>query len=466
MQNLPIESKSFSEDTTLSRQLGLPSAIAIVISRIIGSGIFRTPGPIMALVGSTLLFGSVWIIGAVITIFAAICYAELVAMMPRSGGPYVYLKEAYGPLIAFLRGWAMFFVSETGAIAAVALVFAEYTVASITLVSGVVLSHAVVVMLALLVIVFHTFINCFGVKLSGVVQIIISSSKIVALGYIVVACFTNNGNIQNFYHPLVPESFTLAHILGIGAALRYAFFAFSGWEGATYVAEEVKNPRKNLPLSLLVGIACVLILYASTNAAYLFQVPVQYFSQSKWIAVDALQNALGAIGALIVAYAVIINTFGNVGTQIMVKARTWHAMASDNLFFKVCSTVHPKYKTPNNAIIVQGIWACILVIFASMYKDSYKAVIDYFSATGTIFNILTLGSVIVLRKKYPGIVRPFKAWGYPVTVILVISFYVVYLVITLITAFAPSLLGIIFTLSGLLYYWYKSAGKSKNEAPY
>ena len=187
MQNLPIESKSFSEDTTLSRQLGLPSAIAIVISRIIGSGIFRTPGPIMALVGSTLLFGSVWIIGAVITIFAAICYAELVAMMPRSGGPYVYLKEAYGPLIAFLRGWAMFFVSETGAITAVALVFAEYTVASITLVSGVVLSHAVVVMLALLVIVFHTFINCFGVKLSGVVQIIISSSKIVALGYIVVA---------------------------------------------------------------------------------------------------------------------------------------------------------------------------------------------------------------------------------------------------------------------------------------
>lgn len=448
-------SKIFSEDTNLTRGLGLSSAVAIVISRIIGSGIFRTPGPIMALVGSTLLFGSVWIIGAVITIFAAVCYAELVAMMPRSGGPYVYLKEAYGPLIAFLRGWAMFFVSETGAIAAVALVFAEYTQASLAILSGIYLSHTVIVIIALLVIVFHTFINCFGVKLSGIVQIIISSSKIIALGYIIIACFAKNGTISNFYNPLLPEHVTFTHILGIGAALRYAFFAFSGWEGATYVAEEVKNPRRNLPLSLLIGIVCVLVLYMGANAAYLYQVPVHQFALSKWIAVDALQRALGAAGALLVAYAVMINTFGNVGTQVMVKARTWHAMAQDNLFFSWCADVHKKYKTPNNAMIMQGVWACVLVLFASWYKNSYEAVIDYFSATGTIFNILTLASVIVLRKKYPDVVRPFKTWGYPVTVILVVLFYVIYLIVTLITAFIPSLLGIVLTSTGLVYYWIK-----------
>ncbi len=191
--------------------------------------------------------------------------------MPRSGGPYVYLKEAYGPLVAFLRGWAMFFVSETGAIAAVALVFAEYTQVSLSLSSGINLPHSAVVGIALSVIIFHTVINCFGVTFSGVVQIIISSSKILALGYIVVASFANNGAISNFYTPLLPQEFTFAHLLGIGAALRYAFFAFSGWEGATYVAEEVKNPRKNLPLSLLIGIVAVLVLYMSANAAYLYQ---------------------------------------------------------------------------------------------------------------------------------------------------------------------------------------------------
>ena len=409
----------------------------------------------MALVGSTLLFGSVWIIGAVITIFAAVCYAELVAMMPRSGGPYISLKEAYGPLIAFLRGWAMFFVSETGAIAAVALVFAEYTRASLAISSGMYLSHAVVVIIALFVIIFHTFINCFGVKLSGIVQIIISSSKVIALGYIIIACFAKNGNVSNFYTPLLPEHFAFTHILGIGAALRYAFFAFSGWEGATYVAEEVKNPRKNLPLSLLIGIVCVLILYMGANAAYLFQIPVEEFSLSKWIAVDALQRALGAAGALLVAYAVMINTFGNVGTQVMVKARTWHAMAQDNLFFSWCKEISAKYKTPNNAMILQCLWACVLVLFASMYKNSYEAVIDYFSATGIIFNILTLMSVIILRKKYPDIVRPFKAWGYPTTVILVVLFYIIYLALTLITALIPSILGMVLTSSGLLYYWIK-----------
>ncbi|MCX8123549.1 MAG: amino acid permease [Spirochaetes bacterium] len=450
-----IQNKNFTEDTYLERGLGLPAAISIVISRIIGSGIFRTPGPIMALVGSTFLFGSVWIIGAVITIFAAVCYAELVAMMPRSGGPYIYLKEAYGPLIAFLRGWAMFFVSETGAIAAVALVFAEYSQASISIALGINLTHTVVVIIALLVIAFHTFINCFGVKLSGVVQIILTSTKIIALGFIIIASFTKNGNFSNFYTPLFPEQFTVTHILGIGAALRYAFFAFSGWEGATYVAEEVKNPRKNLPLSLLIGILCVLILYMSANAAYLYQVPVKEFALSKWIAVDALKQALGTAGALLVAYAVMINTFGNVGTQVMVKARTWHAMAQDNLFFSWCSIVHKKYKTPNNAMIIQGLWACVLVLFASMYKNSYEAVIDYFSATGTIFNILTLASVIILRKKYPDATRPFKTWGYPFTVLIVVVFYIIYLIVTLITAFIPSLLGILLTSTGLLYYWLK-----------
>lgn len=443
----------FSEATDLKRELGLPETVSIVIGRIIGSGIFRTPGPIMALVLSTSLFGFVWLLGGIITIFAAVCYAELVAMIPKSGGPYVFLRAAYPPVWAFLRGWAMFFVSETGAITAVALVFAEYTSAFCTIAYGSPLPHYMVIMLALFTIWALTIINCFGVFFSGIVQDVFSTIKVIALGAVIGICFTAKGSWAHYSAPFWPDAFSWASVLSIFAAMRYAFFAYSGWEGATYVAEEVKNPRKNLPLSLFVGIAGVFLLYAGANAAYIYQLPVETIKNSSWIAVDAMQMAIGGVGGMLISVAVMINTFGNVSTQVLCKARTWQAMSRDGLFFRSFSKLHPVYKTPNHSLIYQGLWASVLLFFASAAQHSYEAIIDFFSCTGTIFNIMTIASVIILRKKYPDAPRPYKAWLYPYSVIIIIAFYIVYLAATLITAFLPSLLGLVLTASGLLYYY-------------
>jgi basic amino acid/polyamine antiporter, APA family len=447
------DNRLFEESTDLRRELGLLETVSIVIGRIIGSGIFRTPGPIMALTLCTSLFGLVWLIGGVITVFAAVCYAELVAMMPKSGGPYVFLRESYPPVWAFLRGWAMFFVSETGSITAVAVVFAEYSSALYEIITGSQLPRFYITLVAMGTIWALTAVNCFGVLLSGIVQDVFSFIKVAAIGAIIGICFTAKGSFGHFGEPFWPEEFTWGTVLAIGAGLRYAFFAYSGWEGATYVAEEVKNPRRNLPLSLFIGIGGVFLLYIGANTAYLYQLPVRSIQNSQWIAVDALKTAIGGMGGAMISVAVMVNTFGNVSTQILCKARTWQAMARDGLFFRGFDNLHPVYRTPNRSMIFQGLWATVLLLFASSAKNSYEAIIDFFTCTGTIFNMMTIATVVILRRKYPDAPRPYKAWLYPWSVIITIAFYAAYLAVTLITAPVPSMAGLLLTSTGLLYYY-------------
>lgn len=444
----------FSEETELNRRLGLTEAFSIVISRIIGSGIFRTPAPIMMLVGAVSLFYGVWIIGGVATLLGAFLYAELVAMMPKAGGPYAYLKAAYPPIWTFLRGWAMFFVSETASIAAVALVFAEYGNALYAIFHhGQHYSHLTEILIALSVIWFMTAINCFGVYLSGMVQNIFGFLKLLALGAVISVGFSKAGHVANFSTPFWPDEFNWSTLLAVGAALRYGFFAYSGWEGPTYIAEEIRKPRRNLPLAMLFGIAGVMLLYLAANSAYIYQLSVPQIQQAKWVATEALQAAIGTAGGVMISIAVMLNTFGNVSTQVLVKARTWYAMAKDGLFIGALAKVHPKYKTPNTALIVQGIWATVLLLCAGLAESAYEAIIDFFSFSSTVFNIMTFVSVWVLRRKFPDAPRPYKAWGYPVTLILVLAIQIWFLITTLITAFLPSLLGALLTCTGLLYYY-------------
>ncbi len=452
--------------TEYKQGLGLKESVAIVISRIIGSGIFRTPAPIMALVGCTSLFGLVWVIGGIITIFGAVIYAELTAMLPKSGGPYVFLKEAYGPYIAFIRGWAMFFVSETASIVAVALVFTEYLNAIWVILIGTTFNLEITFIISLITIWLLTGINLFGVSLSGKFQVFFSSIKIGALGAIIGITLTSfsTGSVQNFSDPLWPDSFGWHTILAVGAALRYSFFAFSGWEGATYLAEEVKRPQKTLPMSLFLGIGGVMLLYLGANLGYLYQLDLNAIIENKWVATAAMKVVLGATGGVLISIAVAVNAFGNISTQILCKSRTWHAMARDGLFFDKFKELHPIFKTPNNALIGQGIWATVLLLFAvlstyfksgSSGTNAYETIIDFFSATSTIFNLLTFGAIYVLRKKWPDKDRPYKALFYPWSMIIVLILYSAFLLITLITAFIPSLIGIALTASGTFYYFWK-----------
>ena len=276
--------------TDYKKNLGVKESTSIVISRIIGSGIFRTPAPIMALVGCTSLFGLVWVLGGMVTIFGAVVYAELTAMIPKSGGPYVFLKEAYGPYIAFIRGWAMFFVSETASIVAVSLVFTEFINAIFEIITGTAFGLFPTFLLSLITIWALTTINLFGVKISGKFQVVFGATKVIAVGGIIGITLTgfSTGNIAHFSDPFWPEEFGWHTILAVGAALRYSFFAFSGWEGATYMAEEVKNPGKTLPLALFLGISGIMLLYLGANLGYLYQLDVEAIKQNKWVFIKFL----------------------------------------------------------------------------------------------------------------------------------------------------------------------------------
>jgi len=448
----PVAEELFSEKTELERKLGLIESFSILIGRIIGSGIFRTPGPIMLLVGSVSTFYGVWILGGAATLLGAFCYAEMAAMLPRSGGPYAFLRVAYGPLWAFLRGWAMFFVSETAAIAAVSMVFAEYASSLIKIAFGTAFPRSVEVLVALVVIWLLTLVNCFGVGLGGKVQNVLSLAKLIALGGVIGVSFSYSGNWQHFAQPFWPEQFNWTTFLAMGAAMRYAFFAFSGWEGATYVAEEVRNPRKNLPLSLILGISGVLLIYLAVNTAYLYQIPVALMQNSKWVAVEAMETAIGGLGGALVSVAVMLNTFGSVSSQVLVKARGVFAMARDGLFFPQLGRIHPRYKSPNNALLVQAFWASLLLLAASFAGRVYETIIDFFSFTSAIFNISTFVAVWIFRRKFKTVTRPYRAWGYPFSLLIVLSIQLWLLVTTLITAFIPSLCGLALTLTGLLYY--------------
>ena len=452
--------------TDYKKNLGIKESTAIVISRIIGSGIFRTPAPIMALVGCTSLFGLVWVLGGIITIFGAVIYAELTAMIPKSGGPYVFLKEAYGPYIAFLRGWAMFFVSETASIVAVSLVFTEFINAIFQIISGEPFGIFPTFILSLFTIWLLTGINLFGVSLSGKFQVIFGATKVIAVGAIIGITLTgfSTGDTSHFTDPFWPKDFGWHTVLAVGAALRYSFFAFSGWEGATYMAEEVKNPGKTLPISLFLGISGIMVLYVGANVGYIYQLDIETIKQNKWVATKAVEVVMGAAGGILISIAVAINAFGNISTQILCKGRSWHAMARDGLFFDSFKKLHPTYGTPNNALVGQGTWATILLtgaVLSSYFQSGnagnnmYETVIDFFSATSTIFNILTFGSIYILRKKYPNRNRPYKAFLYPTSMIIVLVLYSSFLLLTFVTAPISSLLGIGLTATGSIYYFKK-----------
>jgi APA family basic amino acid/polyamine antiporter len=398
------------------------------------------------------------------TMLSALCYAELVAMLPKSGGPYAYLKEAYPPWWAFLRGWAMFFVSETASIAAVALVFAQY--------SAVLWSAIRRQQVAARAGDFARGGRRLAVHLGECARRAgrraraeradraqagrpggggrrgpgAGARRRALDGGAAAAASTATAAAT------APAMGIWATVLAVGAAMRYAFFAFSGWEGATYVAEEVRDPEKNLPRSILWGIGVVLGIYLLVNLAYLKQLGPAGMAGSKQVAADAMRAALGGGGAVLIALAVVLSTAGNINAQVMVKARTWHAMARDGLFPQRLGIVDGTRHTPIGALVGQALWATVLLVAAGLAGRAYETVIDFFAFTSAIFNLSTFVAVWVLRRKLPHLARPFRVPGWPITLVVVLVIQVAFMVVTLVTAPLPSLLGIALTASGLVWY--------------
>ena len=354
----------------------------------------------------------------------------------------------------------MFFVSETASIVAVSFVFAEYTHFILQKIyPETVFPQWMNALVALLVIWSLSFANSRGVRLSGVFQNVLSFLKVFALILMASLIFFVEPGAPYESIQIWPNEIAWVHLMGLGEAMRYAFFAYSGWEGATYVAEEVKNPSRNLPRSLFYGIGIVMVLYLLVNTAYLHQLaPWEVIASQKQVAAHYMEKAVGYWGGIVLAVVVMISTFGNVGAQIMVKARTWYAMSRDQLFPSPFKVLHPTYQTPNRSIFLQAGWASCLLIYAYTAESAYESLIDLFSSTSALFNILTITCVSILRKKIPLERRDqnlFRVPFYYLTIGIVLIIHVWFLITTFVSRPYSSLSGLGLTLSGLVYYFFK-----------
>jgi APA family basic amino acid/polyamine antiporter len=417
----------------------------IVIGSMIGSGIFIVSADIARTVGSPGYLLLVWLITGVITISAALSYGELAGMMPQAGGQYVYLREAYNPLIGFLYGWTLFLVIQTGTIAAVAVAFAKFTAVLIPWFSeknilfaagGFGVSAAQ--LLAIVSVVFLTWLNLLGVRTGKIVQDVFTITKTLALlGLILLGLFIGRNadviaaNFSNFWiaawthaeggHIVSVESLTpLMLLAGIGVAMVGSLFSSDAWNNITFTAGEVINPKRNIPLSLALGTIIVTFLYISANVAYIVVLPLTgspeggdvmsrgiQFAVSDRVATAAASTIFGEPAAIIMAILIMISTFGCNNGLILAGARVYYAMARDGVFFRKAGTLNTR-SVPGLALVVQAVWASLLCL-----SGTYNDLLDYVIFAVLIFYILTIGGLFLLRRKRPDAERPYKAFGYP-----------------------------------------------------
>jgi basic amino acid/polyamine antiporter, APA family len=432
----------------LRRQLGLREATAVVVGGIIGSGIFMTPGMVARQVGTPGRALLVWVVAGALAFCGALSYAELGAAIPRTGGTYQFLRAAYGtPLVAFLSGWAFFFVDGTGALASLATTFASYSGFFVSRVVPV--SPTTLRVIAVLAIAAVAGVNYVGVKAGGRVQVFFTALKVAVLIAIVAIGLTSRGGWDHFHVPASAAAATSGFAGGFATAMIGALFSYAGWSYTSYIAGEIDNPRRNLPLSIIIGMAVVMAVYLAVNVAYMKALPFGTLERSALVAADAVQHVFGPKSAGLVAAAVMISTIGALNAVTLAYARIGFAMAEDGYFFAKLSAVQPRYRTPGNAIIVQGMVAALFAL-----SGNFERIVNYFAFIDYLFFGLAVAAVIILRRREPLLPRPFKMWGYPLTPLLFLATTAWYLSEVLIHRFADSMVGIGIMLIGLPFYVY------------
>ena len=428
------------EETKLVRGLNLFDATTLVIGSMIGSGIFIVPSLMAGYIPSPGLILLLWVTGGVLTICGALSYAELAAAMPKAGGPYIYLKEIYSPLMGFLCGWTVFLVIQSGIIAAVAVAFAKYTGVFLPWISeGTVLlslPHFTLnsaQFIGILSIWILTLINIYGLKSGAFVQNVFTVLK-VACVLILVFCsflFFKEGGLNHFSPffslKLAEQGIAIGLFGAIAVAMSKALFAYDPWYNVTYVAEEVENPQRNLPLSLFLGALATMAVYVAATVAYMYVVPINLMSRipDNRIAADVAKTIFGNPGLSFIAAAVMISTFGCNNGLILGGARILYATARDGFFLKKAADVHPKFHTPVNALLFQAIWASILTI-----TNSYSGLLTYVSFASLLFSSMAVFGIFIFRKNKPHVERPYKVWGYPVIpalYILISIFFIIFI---------------------------------------
>ena len=453
MENQAAPVNKESSSTSLPRVLGLWDIVGIVIGGVVGSGIFIVPAAIASQVTSPMLILSVWVVGGLLSFFGALAFAELSAAYPQAGGIYVYLRESYGSLIAFLFGWTVFLVIDSGAIATLAVGISTKYLPFFLPLSDTTAKLVSVVFIAILV-----AINYVGVRWGANVQNFLTLIKFFALVAVCIIVFIFvKGNAGNFIKP-APESFSWGLFGSFGVALVAVLWAYKGWEAATYSAGETKRPEKNVPWGIFIGMIAVIVIYFITNLAYLYVFPASQMAQSDRIASDAMSIAVGPIGASIIAVIILLSMTGAANQVLLTSPRIYYAMAKDGLFFSKLSSVHSKFLTPHISIVVIGIWSIILSV-----SGTFEQLFTYVIFGQWIFFGLTAGAVIILRKKRPDLPRPYKTVGYPLTPIIFILAALVISLNTLVNEFYNALAGLVIISLGLPAYFYWSSKKAKGK---
>src|SRR5947209_7374614 len=445
-------------NTEFVKGLGLTSATTLVMGSMIGSGIFIVSAEISREVNSPALLLGAWLVTGFMTIVGALSYGELAAMMPRAGGQYVYLRESLGPLWGFLYGWTLFLVIQTGTIAAVGVAFGKFlghffpSIAAdnwIWHIGHVPPIHAGPMVLGnmdvglntqnlsgIIIVILLTIINLFGIRTGAAIQNIFTIAKVSALaGFVLVGIFVGRNaqaiaaNFHNFWRFDSPHSATgtlAGPFVGVLTILAVAqvgtLFSADAWNNVTFTAGEVKDPRRNLPLSLAMGTGIVIALYILANVIYLTVLPLDgdlngatvfargiKYAASDRVATGVMQQMFGTLGGSLMAVAILLSTFGCCNGLVLAGARVHYAMAKDGLFFKSVAKINPTYKTPVISLIVQGVWTCMLCL-----SGTYNQLLNYVIFAVLVFYILTIGGLFVLRYKRPDAERPYRAVGYPV----------------------------------------------------
>jgi APA family basic amino acid/polyamine antiporter len=443
---------------SLPRVLGLWDIVSIVIGGVIGSGIFLVPKDMAAAVQVPLLILAVWVVGGLLSFFGALVFGELGAAMPEAGGAYVFLRESYGSMIAFLFGWTLFLVIDSGAIATLAVAFT-----SKYLTHFFPLSPAAQKLISLVFLVFLAGVNYIGVRWGANLQNLLTVIKFGALvGVCGVIFLFAKGQPANFVSPGV-GTFSGSLASSFGIALVASLWAFKGWESATYSAGETKNPQRNLPLGIFIGILACIAIYAVAQLAYLYVIPAADIARSDRIAADAMARVVGPIGASIISFIILFSIMGATNQNFLCSPRVYYAMAKDRVFFKALAGVHPKFRTPHVAIIAMGVWSMVLVLFFGTFENLFSYVIF----GQWIFFGLTVAAVFIMRKRRPDMPRPYKTWGYPVTPAVFILAALFISVNSLLTSFENSLKGLLIIVIGLPFYlfWKYKNGKTASAGP-
>ena len=490
------------------RGLGLLDSTMLVAGSMIGSGIFIVSADIGRLVGSPGWLLVVWVVTGALTITAALSYGELAAMMPRAGGQYVYLREAYSPLWGFLYGWTLFLIIQTGTIAAVAVAFArflgvftslisptQWIIPPIALSRNYAISLSTQQLVAILIIVFLTIVNTRGLELGKLIQNVFTSAKTLSLAALIaLGIFVGrnadalSANFTNFWSPgtVSPINSDLSFIstvsatggaLGMLIAVCVAqvgsLFSADAWNNITFTAGEVREPRRNIPLSLALGTGLVITLYLLANIAYLFVLPldkIQHAPDDR-VGTAAMEVMFGGAGAAIMAIAIMISTFGCCNGLILAGARVYYAMAQDGLFFRSTGRLNAKH-VPAMALVLQGVWTALLVLprvrlrdpvtnapivdasGVEQYGNLYGKLLDYVVFAVLIFYVLTIAGVFVLRRTRPQVERPYRAFGYPLLPAFYIVAATVILLVLAVYRTETSWPGLLIVLAGVPVYFF------------